>query len=41
MVAFGAVEQLLFCRGGILKPSKKPKTDDFDDETGRKRRRNY
>ena len=41
MVAFGAVEQLLFCRGGILKPSKTPKTDDFDDEAGRKRRRNY
>jgi hypothetical protein len=40
MVAFGTI-QLLFCQGGLLKPAKKPKTDDFDDEDDTKRRRTF
>ena len=41
MVAFGTIVQLLFCQGGLLKPAKKPKTDDFDDEDDTKRRRSF
>jgi len=37
MAAFGAVEQLLFCRGGVLKPAKKLKAEGDYDGGGKKR----
>lgn len=41
MAAFGTIEQLLFCRGGMVKSDKKPKTDDFGDDVGITRRRSF
>jgi hypothetical protein len=38
MVAFGTIEQLLFCRGGLVRPIKKPKAEG-DDESGKKKHR--
>ena len=39
MAAFGAVEQLLFCRGGLIKPAKKAKSGGEDVVGGKKKRR--
>ena len=39
MAAFGAVEQLLFCRGGLIKPAKKAKTGGDDVGSDKKKRR--
>lgn len=39
MMAFGTIEQLLFCRGGLVGPAKKPKAEGGDDESGKKKRR--
>ena len=36
--AFGAVEQFLFCRGGILKPAKKTNVEGGDAGSGKKKR---
>ena len=38
MAAFGTIEQLLLCQGGLIKAAKKTKAED-DDGTGKKRRR--
>jgi hypothetical protein len=39
MAAFGAVEQLLFCRGGLIKPAKKAKPGGDEGGGGQKKRR--
>lgn len=39
MVAFGTIEQLLFCRGGLVRPIKKPKADGGGDESDKKKHR--
>jgi hypothetical protein len=38
MAAFGTVEQLLFCRGGFIKPTKKTKTEGDDAGGGKKKK---
>jgi hypothetical protein len=39
MAAFGAVEQLLFCRGGVLKPAKKATAEGDDAWAGKKKQK--
>ena len=39
MAAFGTIVQLLFCRGGLIKPAKKSNVEDDDDEAGKVKRR--
>jgi hypothetical protein len=38
MAAFGTIVQLLFCRGGVMKPVKKENVEEDDDETGNMKR---
>ena len=39
MAAFGTIVQLLFCRGGLIKPAKKANVEGDDAEAGNKKRR--
>jgi hypothetical protein len=37
MVAFGTIEQLLLCRGGLVRPAEKSKAEGGGDESGKKK----